>query len=142
MNLSPSRTSTLLRMRSIRGGGAGFESDFAEGLGVGERAAVEDGELEVVEIDEDVVDAEAEEGGEQVLGGGDEHALAHEAGGVADLGDVAAGGGDFESIEIGAAKDDARAGGGGQEAHAHGSAAVKANAGELNRGGNRIFQVR
>ena len=35
----------------------GLESDFAEGLGVGESAAVEDRELEVVELDEDIVDA-------------------------------------------------------------------------------------
>jgi len=118
-----------------------FQSDFAKGLGVRKRAAVEDGEFEVVELDVDVVDAGAEQCGEQVLRGGDEDALTHEAGGVADLGDVAADGGDFESVEIGAAEDDAGTGRCGEQAHAHRSAAVKANAGELNWGGNRIFQV-
>ena len=143
MNLSPSRTSTSLENAEVLAAAAlAFESDVAEGLGVRECAAVEDGELEVVEFDEDVVDAGAEEGGEQMLGGGDEDALTHEAGGVADFGDVAAGGGNFESVEIGAAEDDAGTGGRGKQAHAHRSAAVEANAGELNRGGNRIFQVR
>ena len=52
-----------------------------------------------------------------MLGGGDEHALAHEAGGVADLGDVAADGGNFEVVEVGAAEDDAGTGGRGQQAH-------------------------
>ena len=70
---------------------------LAEGLDVGQSAAVEDGQLEVVQLDDDVVDAHADERGEQMLGGGDEDALAHEAGGVADFGDVAAGGGNFES---------------------------------------------
>jgi hypothetical protein len=45
-----------------------------------------------------------------VLGGGDEHALFHEAGGVADAGYVAAGGFDLKAIEIDAAKNDSRSG--------------------------------
>jgi hypothetical protein len=40
-----------------------------------------------------------------VLGGGDEDALAHEAGGVTDFGDVAAGCWDFEVVKVGAAED-------------------------------------
>ena len=76
-----------------------------------------------------------------MLGGGDEDALAHKAGGVADFGDVASGRGDFESVEVGAAKDDAGSGRGGQQTHTHGRSAMETNAGELNRGGNRIFQV-
>ena len=119
-----------------------FEADVTEGLGVGQGTAVEDGELEVVELDEDVIDAHAEEGRKQVLGGGDEDALTHEAGGVADFGDVAAGGVDFKVVEVGAAEDDAGTGGSRKQAHTHGSAAVKANAGKLNWEGNRIFQVR
>ena len=119
-----------------------LQPNVAEGLGVGQSAAIEDGQLEIVQFHHDIVDAGAEQGGEQMLGGGDEDALAHEAGGVTDFGDVAADGGDFESVEVGTAKDDARTGRGGQQAHAHRCTAVKANAGELNRGGNRIFQVR
>ncbi len=107
-----------------------LEADRLEGLHVGERGAVEDGQLEVVDLDDDVVDAVADERGEQMLGGGDEHALAHEAGGVADLGDVAAGGGDLEVVEVGAAEDDAGAGGRGDEPHADGRAAVQADAAE------------
>ena len=112
-----------------------------EGLDVGQRAAVEDGQLEVVELDDDVVDAHADERGEQVFGGGDEHALAHEAGGVADLGDVAADGGDFEVVEVGAAEDDAGAGGRGQKPHGDRSAGMKADPGELQGLGDRLFQV-
>jgi hypothetical protein len=116
MNLSPSRTSTLLRMRRYSRRRRWLLSpDFAKGLGVRKRAAVEDGEFEVVELDVDVVDAGAEQCGEQVFRGGDEDALTHEAGGVADLGDVAADGGDFESVEIGAAEDHAGARGRGEQ---------------------------
>ena len=65
--------------------------------------------------------------------GGDEHALTHEAGGVADAGDVATGGGDLKVVEVGAAEDDAGAGGSGDKSHADGSAGVESDAGELNR---------
>ena len=54
--------------------------------------------------------------GEQMLGGGDQHALAHQAGGVADFGHIAADGGNFEVVEVGAAEDDAGASRSGQEA--------------------------
>ena len=74
--------------------------------------------------------------------GGDQNALAHEAGGIADFGHVPADGGNFESIEIGAAKHDAGASRGGKQAHVNRRATVKANAGEFNRGGNCVFQVR
>ena len=63
-----------------------------------------------------------------MLRGGDEDALAHERCGVGDAGDVAAVGGDFKVVEVGAAEDDAGAGGCGDEAHADGSAGVKADA--------------
>ena len=118
MNLLPSRTSTgcSTRMDSRRRRWVRMPA-FEKGLNVGQGAAVEDGQLQVVELDDDVVDAHADERGEQVLGGGDEHALAHEAGGIADLGHVAADGGNFEVVEIGAAEDDAGAGGRGQKAH-------------------------
>ena len=118
-----------------------LEADGLEGLDVGQGAAVEDGELEVVEFDDDVVHAVADEGGEKVLGGGDEHTLAHEAGGVADLGDVAAGGGNFKVVEVGAAEDDAGASRGGHEAHGHGCAAVEADAGERGGVADCVFEV-
>ena len=65
-----------------------------------------------------------------MLGGGDEDRPAHEAGGVADAGHVAAVGGDLEVFEISAAEDDAGAGGRGNEPQLHGRAAVQADAGE------------
>ena len=81
--------------------------DVGDHLDEGLRAAVEDGDLEVVEFHDGVVDAHADEGRQQVLGGRDEHALFHQAGGVADLGDIAADGLDLEAVEVGAAEDDA-----------------------------------
>ena len=117
----------------------GFEAGAEEGFDVGEGGAVEDGNFKVVEFDDDVVDAVTDEGGEQVFRCGDEDALAHEGGGVGDAGDVAAVGGDFEVVEIGAAKDDARAGGGGNEAHADGCAAVQADALEVEWFLERVF---
>src|ERR1700728_1557833 len=101
----------------------GFEADLAERFGIGQGTAVEDRQFEVVDFDDDVVDAGAEKRGEQVLRGGDEHALAHEAGGVADFGDVTPDGGNIEAIEVGTAKDDAATGRSGQKLHANGRAA-------------------
>jgi hypothetical protein len=84
-----------------------LEAVSEDGDDVGEGAAIEDGDFEIVNLDDDIVDAEADEGGEKVLGGLNEYALAHEGGGVADAGDVATSGGDFEVVEVGAAEDDA-----------------------------------
>ena len=49
-------------------------------------------------FDNHVVHAHADESGKQVLGGGNEHRL-HQAGGVVDLGHIAAIGGDFKIID-------------------------------------------
>ncbi len=77
-----------------------------------------------------------------MFGGGDEDAFAHQAGGVADLGDVAAGGFDFEIVEVGAAKDDAGPSGGGEQTHLHWGAAVKTDSGKFCCRGEGMFQVR
>jgi hypothetical protein len=74
-----------------------------------------------------------------VLGGGDEDALAHEGGGVGDFGDVAAGGGDFEVVEVGAAEDDAGAGGGGDEAEVDVYAGVETDTLEVKGGGDGLL---
>jgi hypothetical protein len=66
--------------------------------------AVQDGDFDVVQVDEDVVDAVRIRGGEEMLGGGQEDALLHEAGGVADAGDVVAMGFDGEIVEVDAAE--------------------------------------
>jgi hypothetical protein len=63
-----------------------------------------------------------------MLGRGDEHALFHQAGGIADARDVAAHGFDLEPIEVGAAEDDSRARCSGKNAHRDRRAAVQANA--------------
>ena len=76
-----------------------------------------------------------------MLGGLDEDALAHEGGGVGDAGDVAAGGGDFEVVEVGAAEDDAGAGGRGDEAHGDGGAGVQTHAVEVQRGVDRVLEL-
>jgi hypothetical protein len=74
-----------------------------------------------------------------MLGGGDEDAALHKAGGVTDASDVAAIGFEFESVEIDATEDDAGAGRGGQEAKMNGSAAVKSDAAAFDRGSNCLF---
>src|SRR5258708_7474942 len=70
-------------------------------------AAVENRHLQVVDFDESVVDAHAVEHAEQMLGGRDQHALAHQAGGVADLLHVAPTSGDGETLQVGTDEDDA-----------------------------------
>ena len=76
-----------------------------------------------------------------MLGGGDEDALAHEAGGVGDLGDVAADGRDFEVVEVGAAEDDACAGGSGEESQLDGGAAMKTDSGKCDATRDCLFQL-
>jgi len=118
-----------------------LEAGGEDGGDVGEGAAVEYGDLEVVDFDDDVVDAEADEGGEQVLGGLDEDALAHEGGGVGDARYVAAGGGNFEVVEVGAAEDDAGAGGGGDEAHGDGGPGVQTHSLEIQWGVDGVLEL-
>jgi len=81
----------------------GLVEELEEGLG----GTVEDGDFYVVEVDEDVVDAVGVGGGEKMLGGGEQDALLHEAGGVADARDVVAVGFDRKIVEIHAAENDA-----------------------------------
>ena len=76
-----------------------------------------------------------------MLGGRDEHALAHERGGVGDLGDVAAGGVDFEVVEVRAAEDDAGAGGGGDEAHGDGGPGVQTHSLEIQWGVDGVLEL-
>src|SRR5579864_464853 len=73
------------------------------------RAAIQDGKFEVVELNNRVVNSQADEGGKNVLGSGDEHAFLHQAGGVADAGHVAGDSLNFKAIEIGATEDNAGA---------------------------------
>ena len=82
---------------------AGLIEELKKRLG----GTVENGDFDVVEVDEDVVDAVGVGGGEKVFGGGEQDALLHEAGGIADAGDVVAVGFDGEIVEVDAAEDDA-----------------------------------
>ena len=118
-----------------------LEAGSEDGGDVGERAAVEDGDLEVVDLDDDVVDAEADEGGQEVFGGLDENALAHEGSGVGDASDVAAGCGDFEVVEVGATEDDAGASWGGDEAHGDGGSRVQAHSVEVQRRMDGVLEL-
>src|SRR6266850_138704 len=85
--------------------------ELEEGLG----GTVEDGDFDIVEVNEDVVDAVGIGGGEKVLGGGEQDALLHKAGGVADASDVVAMGFDGEVVKINAAENDAGIRGSGEE---------------------------
>ena len=89
---------------------AGLLNHLDKGTG----ASIQNGQLQIVQFDDGVVDADAGKRREQVLGGGDEHALLHQAGGVTDAGYVASAGFDSEAVEVGAVEDDSRSGRGGQ----------------------------
>lgn len=119
-----------------------LESRGGEGFHIGQCAAIEDGQLQVVQFHDYVVHAHADERGEQVFGGLNQHALAHQAGGVAHLGHIASNGGNLEVVEVGAAKQDAASGGRGQQAHRDGRSAMQSNAGKADRGSQRVFQMR
>src|SRR5690242_6662609 len=107
----------------------GGSDEIHEGLA----AAVKNRNFEVIDLDEGVVDAHAVEGAEKVLGGGDQHALAHQASGVADLLHIAPTGGDGEAFEIGADENDASAGRGREDADANGNAGMEADSGGVDR---------
>ena len=74
-----------------------------------------------------------------MFGGRDEDALFHQAGGVADAGDVAAAGFDSEGVEVGAMENNSSAGGSGEDSEVDGSAAVEADSGAGDGGTNCLF---
>ena len=67
------------------------------------------------------------DGGQQMFGGGEQDALFHQAGGVADPRHVAPVGLDLKIVQIHAAKDDARARRRRNQAHAAGNGRVQAD---------------
>src|ERR1039457_2724760 len=99
----------------------------------GEAAAVEDGHFQVIDLHVDVVDAHGVEDAQEVLGGGDEDALTHQAGGIADARHMAPTGGDWEAVEIGTYENHAGGDRGGEDANDHGHARVQAYSGDLYR---------
>jgi len=83
------------------------EAGSIEKLEKGLCGTIENGDFDVVDVDEDVVDAVGIGGSEKVLGGGKEDALLHKAGGVADASDVVAVGFDGEVVKVNATENDA-----------------------------------
>lgn len=94
--------------------------------------AVEDGKFQGVNFDVDVIDSAGVEGREQVFCSGEKHAVFHKAGGIADAGNVAAVGFDFEIVEIGAAENNAGAGRGRKQTEVRGHGSVEADAADFN----------
>ena len=76
-----------------------------------------------------------------MLGRLEQYVFAHQAGGVADLGDIAADGGNLKIVEVGSPEDDAASSRRRQQAHGNRYAAVKPNPGKAYRLGNGMFQV-
>ena len=76
-----------------------------------------------------------------MLGGGDEDALAHQAGGVGDFRDVAADSLDFEVVEIGAAEEDACAGRSRKKSKMNGGAAMKTDSRKWDAAGDCLFEL-
>src|SRR5215472_14105531 len=69
-------------------------------------AAVQNRQFKIIEFDDGIVDSCSDKSRKHVFGGGNQNALFHQAGGVADTRDVAADSFDLESVEVRAAKDD------------------------------------
>ena len=109
------------------------DSGGADQIDKGLAAAVENRHFEVIDLDEGVVDSHAVERAEQVLGGRDQHALAHQAGGVTDFLHVAPTGGDGEAFKIGTDENDASGGRGGEDADADRNTGMQADSRGLNR---------
>ena len=112
---------------------------LGKGFHVRQGAAIEDWQFQVIELDNDVVDAHADQRGKEMLGGGYEHPLAHDAGGVADLGYVSARRRNFVIVQVGAAENNARSGRGGQQAHVHRRPAVETDSRELDHRRDGLF---
>src|SRR5579862_47946 len=70
-------------------------------------AAIQDGHFQVVDLHEGIVDAHAVKHAEQMLGGRDQHALTHQAGGVAYARHMPPACRDREAVQIGALENNA-----------------------------------
>ena len=76
-----------------------------------------------------------------MLGGRDEHALAHQAGGVADPGNVFAVGGNAKPIEVGAAEQNTNRRASRANPHGGGQTAVQPHAAEFDRSEGRGLEL-
>src|SRR5207253_2176935 len=102
---------------------AGLLQHLHEGL----CRAVQDGHFDRVDVDVNVVDATGINGGEQMLGGGEQNALFHEAGGITNASDVLPLGFNKEIVQVNAAKHDACFGRGRYQANVTVHAGVEAH---------------
>ena len=106
MNLFPSRTSIPGESLDIARPSLFADARLLDHLDKGFGAAVKNRQFEVVELDDRIINADADDRREHMLGRGDEHALLHQARRVADAGDVATDRLDLEAIEVCAPEDD------------------------------------
>src|SRR5581483_10712042 len=113
----------------------GFQDHVHERAG----AAIENWEFEIVQFDDGIINSGANKSGEKVLGGGDQDAFLHQAGGVTDPGQVAPGGLDDEAVEVDAAEDNAATGSCRDNLQVNRSAAMEAYAFTLDSGSNCLF---
>ncbi len=93
---------------------AGLETQLPEEIDERLAASVQNGNFQVVDFDKGVVDAHAVKDAQQMFGGGDQHALPHQAGGVADARDVLPTGGDGKPLQVSAPEDNPGGGGAGR----------------------------
>ena len=103
-------------------------------------AAVKNRDFQVIDFDEGVVDTHAVEHAQEVFGGRDQDALAHQAGGVADLLYVAPACGDREAFEVGTDENDAGRGRGGEDTDADWNARMKSYPDRFDWTLNRSFE--
>src|SRR5579871_416170 len=112
-----------------------LENHLDEGL----RAAIEDREFKIIEFHDGIVDANPDKRREKMFGGRNKNALLHQAGGVADAGDISADGLDLESVKVSPAKHDASSRGCWNNAHRDRRPAVQANPTAFHRRANCLL---
>ena len=115
------------------------DSGLLNHLDKGTGAAVQNGQLEIIQFDNGVVDANASKRREQVLGGGDEHALLHQTRRITDASHVASAGFDREAVKVGAMENDSRSRRRGQNPQTDRSAAVQPHSCAGYRSTNCLF---
>src|SRR5579862_388236 len=101
--------------------------------------SIENGELQIIQLHDRIIDPRPNEGREQVLGRGDEHASLHQAGCIANPREIPANGLDFKTIEVHTTEYNPRPGWSGQNAHVDWCAAVQSDTGTLHRSTNCVF---
>src|SRR5204862_4809973 len=91
-------------------------------------AAIQNGHFQVIDLHIRVIDAHRIKNAQQVLGGRDQHALAHQAGGVTDARHVTPTGGNLETLQIRPNENNSGGNRGGENSDMNGNAAMEADA--------------